>query len=388
LPDAGDHLENLEDKIVANGSPSRVDGRALGSRLRASKVAWKRLVYLGALTALVAVGVNYAIHSFVLAGADGLVLRQRIAVAVPYDARIRRVFVRPGDPIAVGDRIALVESVSINRSLAELSAERARLGSRIAGLEARKLMVASLLPYAEANAKQTQLFLDQLNGFGRDGVATNRYVQEMTTANFTAAERLASLRAENVSTSEEILQNRTALDEMSSAYQSLKDIYNDGVLVAAASGNVGSSVAPEGEVLVPGNSVLQVFSGEAFVLAYISDNFLVDLTEGQRVMVKGGGRSIASRIEKIFPMTDALPPEFQKPVRARDRAQVVRIALPVGESFAVEQKVHVTACLLDSCEGVFKAALSSAPKIAQRLKDWLDEQRLAITGAAKGTYPV
>jgi hypothetical protein len=87
-------------------------------------------------------------------------------------------------------------------------------------------------------------------------------------------------------------------------------------------------------------------------------------------------------------MTDALPPEFQKPVRARDRAQVVRIALPVGESFAVEQKVHVTACLLDSCEGVFKAALSSAPKIAQRLKDWLDEQRLVITGTAKGTYPV
>ena len=47
-----------------------------------------------------------------------------------------------------GQKIAVVESTSISRTLAELAVEKARLDTRIAAIEARQAAVGVLLPAA------------------------------------------------------------------------------------------------------------------------------------------------------------------------------------------------------------------------------------------------
>ena len=85
----------------------------MSKELRESKVAWKKLRKFMVAAALVAAGASgaYVVSTGgVFFGADGIVTRQRTAVAAPWpDARIREVYVRPGDSVEAGQKIAVVE---------------------------------------------------------------------------------------------------------------------------------------------------------------------------------------------------------------------------------------------------------------------------------------
>ncbi len=60
---------------------------------------------------------------------------------------------------------------------------------------------------------------------------------------------------------------------------------------------------------------------------------------------------VGGYIEKVLPVTEALPPEFQLPNRLRGRGQLVRIELSELNNFAIDQKVEVTTCYFDKCGG-------------------------------------
>jgi phage repressor protein C with HTH and peptisase S24 domain len=69
--------------------------------------------------------------------------------------------------------------------------------------------------------------------------------------------------------------------------------------------------------------------------------------------VKARGQTITASIQKILPVTEALPSEFQNPNRARMRGQMVRIELEDKASFAVDQKIEVTSCYVTGCKTGF-----------------------------------
>ena len=97
-------------------------------------------------------------------------------------------------------------------------------------------------------------------------------------------------------------------------------------------------------------------------MAYIPENYLFDIEAGQKVSVKGRGKVIPGYIEKVLPVTDALPPEFQLPNRVRGRGQLVRVGISGGENFAVDEKIQITSCLLNGCRiGVREMIQAAAP---------------------------
>ncbi len=108
----------------------------MSKELQASKVGWKKLRRV-VLTTMLLGGIGAAV-AYVLSGdsvllsADGIVTRQRVAVAAPWqDARIRDVYVRPGDKVEAGQTIATVESATMLRSLADSDhADAARRAER------------------------------------------------------------------------------------------------------------------------------------------------------------------------------------------------------------------------------------------------------------------
>jgi multidrug resistance efflux pump len=327
---------------------------AAPAQLRTSAIAWRRLRRIAMVIAVIAAAWGSWVYLLPGGGlflsADGLAMRDHFSVSAPYDGRIRQVFVNPGDHVEKGQTIAIVESASISRTLADLSAERARIGARIAQLEARQKVVSQLLPVAEESAKQAKAFLDELLKAETKGMTVARSLQEISAANFTATERVVSLKAEKESLQPELRANNSALEETNAAYAHLQRIYADGVLRAPVTGYIGSSVAHEGEVLVPGKDRLaEIFTGKSFVLAFIPETYLFDVEKGESVVVKARGKTVDGTIEKILPVTDALPPEFQLPGKARNRGQVARVALQYPDEFAVEEKVRVTGCLLADC---------------------------------------
>ena len=327
----------------------------MSNQLQASQVKWKRLRKL-VLTALFIGGAGgFAVYALaggsLMLDADGLVTRQTVAVASPWaDARIREINVRPGDWVEAGQKIAVVDSAAMSRSLADLAAEQARVTGRVAQLEARREVVKALLPMAKVAAEDTNAFMNTLQKANSNGLALTRSLQQMSTAQVQAMDKLLSLEAEKTSLETEITANQGALQQVSGAYADLQRTYGSGVLTAPASGYVGSHVGMVGEVLSAGATpVANIYSGTSYVLAYIPENYLFDVDQGQKVSIKGRGRMATGFIERVLPVTDALPPEFQLPNRVRGRGQLVRVELSQPKDFALDEKVRLTSCYMDKC---------------------------------------
>ena len=251
----------------------------------------------------------------------------------------------------------------MSRSLADLAAEQARVTGRVAQLEGRREVVKALLPMAKVAAKDTNAYMNTLQKANANGLALARSMQQMSTAQVQAMDKLLSLEAEKTSLETEITANQGALLQVSSAYADLQRTYGSGVLTAPASGYVGSHVGMVGEVLSAGTTpVANIYAGASYILAYIPENYLFDVEEGQKVSIKGRGRTATGYIERVLPVTDALPPEFQLPNRVRGRGQLVRVELSQPKDFALDEKVRLTSCYMDNCGlGVSKIIEAAIP---------------------------
>jgi hypothetical protein len=125
-----------------------------------------------------------------------------------------------------------------------------------------------------------------------------------------------------------------------------------------------------GEVLNGGKDrIANIYTGPSFVLAYIPESYLFDVEEGQKVAVKARGQTVAGYIEKVLPLTEALPPEFQLPNKTRGRGQLVQVALPDSNTFAIDQKSQITSCYFQSCgTGLSEAVRAGIPKMKEFAK--------------------
>ena len=342
-----------------------IDQETPARGLSASRVDWKRLRRYALHCGLLAFGIGGTVFYMgsgfggLLLRADGHVARERVAVASAFEGRVAEVFVRPGDHVVQGQRIAVVKSVAISRTLADLEAERARLTSKIAQLEARRQVILGTLPLAKSNAERAASFLGDLDRAQATGLALRKSLQEMTSASLSAAEHAAGLGAEQDSLSVELDADRAALERVISAYNELSATYADGMLYASVSGDIGATVAPIGQALSTGNgAVADIFTGKSFVLAYLPDSYLLAINEGQSVAVKARNEVLNGRIERILPLAQNLPSDLQHPNRVIERGRLVRIALPASNELPIDQRVRVTSCLVSDCRvGFMQAAL-------------------------------
>ena len=368
---------------------------AMNDELQASQIKWKRLrgfLFSTALmTASGGVGIYLLAGGSVLLNADGLVTRCRVAVASPWpDARVRQIVVRPGDWVEAGQKIAIVESAAMSRLLADLAAEKARVSSRLAQLSARRAVVKALLPSASANAAQTNAFLVTLQKARTRGIVVDRTIQTITAAKLDAMDKHLTLQEEVASLETEISSNQDALREVAAAYADSQKAYGSGLLSAPASGYIGSKVALVGEVLISGRAdVANIYTGPSYVVAYIPENYMFDVAEGQKLRVRGRGHVVAGRIDKVLPVTEALPPEFQLPNRARGRGQLARVALLDPENFAVDEKVQLTSCYLGGCRvgvtDIIKATVPGLVRSAPKLVVAADGSTMISSGSAGGS---
>ena len=357
------------------------------TELRTSSVNWKRfrrlMLHGGLLTCAVGGTVFYMNGSIsgVLLRADGMVSRERVAVAPAFEGRVAQVFVRPGDHVEKGQKIAIVKSAAISRTLADLAGDKARLMSKIAELEARRQIITDTLALAKSSADETASVLNSLSKARAAGLAINKSVQEMTAASLAATEHVATLQAEQRSLSAELYADRIAVGQAVSAYDELTAIYADGALYASASGDIGSSVASVGQTLAMGSTgIASIFTGESFVLAYVPDAYLFDVEEGQTVGVKARNEILNGRIDRILPFAESLPSDLQAPNRMLERGRLMRIALIEPNQFPVDQRVQVTTCFLTDCHvGVFQASLKQTHTALARLF----EVAMSIGSAAK-----
>ncbi|MCX8278686.1 HlyD family efflux transporter periplasmic adaptor subunit [Phyllobacterium sp. 0TCS1.6C] len=308
-----------------------------------------RSIYLLILGVLVLSLANYLVGGMFILSADGIVLAERYIVSAGYPATVDRVLVSEGDSVPEGTPLLELTSFDMVKEIAELSVRTSELAVRAGELQGKLAMNEALLPLAERSARESNDAILRLDRVSTRGLVLANRRDEALTANYRAAERYAQLQAESQVTAKELLVVETSQQIASDAVRKMKAIYGDGRIVAAVTGVVGSKIPVPGQVVRLGDEMLQINGGKAYLFAYLPDEYLFPLTKGTRIEVHGGSDRSTGTVERVLPIADALPAEFQNLLRPRDRSRLIRIALPEDHPFAVTQKVVIRGCVFGWC---------------------------------------
>lgn len=301
-----------------------------------------RAIYLALLGAFALLISNLLLGDLVMLRADGLVLRQRNAIDAAFVARVEAVTVKPGDVVAVGAPLFQLRSTAILDRLADLSARYADLVARSADFNIRAETVAELLPLASRRAEEAATTSARIDGLTDKQLLTAARQDEALRTVFDARQTLVSLQAQDRALNTELAALNDARANAAAALADLQLDYAAGQVAAPVSGTVGPVVPSPGEVFLPGETILSIYSGKAFVLAYLPRRYLFPIPVGKQVTVRNWRRSLTGEVVEILPVTDALPKEFQNTFKPADRSQLARIAIPDPVPFPLHEKVKIS----------------------------------------------
>jgi multidrug resistance efflux pump len=358
----------------------------LVNQVRAGGKNTARRVYLGTVTAAAIFLVLQLVGPFIFLDADGLVTKDRMTIAPDFNARILKVHVRPGDLVRTGDPLVTLSSSETLDRIAELTSKLGAIASRETQLAGRLKQASTLLPVAEDRKRRAQANYRALQDLARRQLTVPARVLDATRELFESEREEAQLRGEGGTVEQELSVTSSTRSDLARAIEDLRKSYNNGVIVAATGGQVGPKVVNPGTILKLGESALDIYSGESYVVAYLPTNRLYSVEGGDSVIITDGTSRARGRILRIEAMADALPPEFQNVFSSRERQQVARVELESGsEKLSVTSKVKVIGPISPTnILSMFKSAVSYATATVYRIAG-LEPEFGAVDNTAVGS---
>lgn len=330
----------------------------LATQQRKTTNARGRRIYLLLLGVFALALLNFAAGDFVFLHADGLVLRDRNLIDAAYVARVEEVRVREGDAVEAGEPLLVVQSMEILQQLGDLSARLADVAGRESDYRIRAETVAELLPLAVQREAATSEVVARLDAQADQRLFTQTRYDDALRERFDASETAVELEAQDRVLREGLEVVEAARQDAERAVEDLRTRYAGGTIAAPVSGAIGAEVPSRGEVFLPGETMLSVYAGEPYVLAYLPRRYLFPIAVGMEVTVESGRLSAIGEIVAILPVTDTLPEEFQNAFRPADRSQLARIAFREPPPFPLHDKVTISHSWLRS---LFSSRAVAAP---------------------------
>lgn len=303
----------------------RVD--ALANEVRARKGSLGRWLYLGAIAAFVIWLGDLFAGDLVYFKADGLVLRDRVVIATQYPASIDIVDVEEGDELATGQPLLTVRSQSVEETLAELSSELAVLLTRAADMRVRAEVIEAIGPVVSKNLSSAQAARASAENSRTRGLFTVAQRAELFEQELSNVRADAEIRAERTAIAADLPTIEAAVERAETALSRLTENYAGGALRAPTDGVVGYLHVAPGSVVRAGEPIMEIFHGEPFVLAFVPEGALYTLEPNDGVTVRLGFDSHAGVIERLYPVTAELPPEFADRFNQQRRAPLAKIRL-------------------------------------------------------------
>ncbi len=320
----------------------RVD--ALKNDVRAGGIAWGRYIYLGLLTGLFLFILNFFVGHLIFLRADGLVIKDSYTVSPLYTARIKAVNIKRGDIVTKDKVLIELESATLMQQLAQISTNVADLTSKTAQIKARTKVAKILLPTAREHANETTRILTKFKaGNNKDYITSTRFEEAMSNK-LRANTNLSKLEAESSVFTEELGLIEDAQRDAKQALKNLKKLYNKGQVTSPVSGIIGSKLVSVGDVILPGTPMLRVYTGPAYILAFLPKSYFFSLKETQQVVIQSGALKAFGTIEAMLPLAASLPKEFQNSIKPTGRQRLMRIKIETKDHpFVIAQNIIIRA---------------------------------------------
>jgi multidrug resistance efflux pump len=300
-----------------------------------------RLIYLSLVLAFAWYVTSTLIGQLVILDASGLVTSNRFVVGAAYTARVVNANVAPGQKVRPGDVIATLESSDVLTSIAQLAQNIAVIEARQQAIVKQRRVVENLIPVAERRLQTAQEGETKLSHDPTGGYTSQVYKVSVLTEAYDAERDLATLRTDADSAGTELSTVDTNLDEIRAAMDKMRQSYADGVVKAPVDGTVSAAVAAPGQVLTAGQPVMEILTGSPYVLAYLPNGRLYDVSPGERVVLTDGVHTVDAHVERIDMVADNLPSEFRTTFGIHERQQVMRVVPDEPMPFPYLSRVSV-----------------------------------------------
>ena len=302
-----------------------------------------RYVYLTLLIGFAALLFDLLAGDLVYLRGDGMVAQNVAIVGPEYPGAVLSVGVAAGDTVEQGQPVAVLRSQSMIKDIKDLNAEVVSAEVRLEELYIRRQKLAGLIPEARKRAETTDDYRERIAKLGRSGLAT---IKGSTTADASAYQALEELREleEKASLVEaDVAKFKQIAARARRTLEEIEAVYDGGVLRTAEAGLVGNVLVAPGEGVKQGQSLVEVFHGPRYVLAYVPVGALYDVSPGDRVVIRVGFHTLDGLIEGRQPLAHRLPDEFQRSFRTVDRMQLVRVRMTGdGEPPPLFTEVEIT----------------------------------------------
>jgi multidrug resistance efflux pump len=307
--------------------------------VRASRRKKGRYIYiLLVLGAFVYIGDKF-LGPYVWLDAGGLVSADRTMISVPDEAQVLTIDVTPGEKVHKGEVLATVHSSRVTQNVADLKTRYADAEAKAAELNIKRNVANAVAKVAAERLKVAEDNLKKLST--SRAFVTDLTYQASIAQLYQAQFEVATQKAQREGSVDQLQQLNTSMRDAENAINDIEARYNGGVMRAPDDGIIGSQTASVGDVLRPGDLLLELYTGRRYVLAYLETDTLYTVHVGDKVHVTAGFRTSDGLVTELRPFAVQLPPEFQKTFRPRGRGQVAKIEFQ-NSDFPLSTKVQVT----------------------------------------------
>lgn len=302
-----------------------------------------RYVYLTAVLGVFFYLINLFVGPFLWLKAEGLVVSDYIIIASPYEVQVTKIAAQPGQRVRKGDVLAHVHSPQVAESVASLTARAAETTARQAEIAIKLEVANTVMKTADERLAEAEAQVRKVNASRNStGFVSDTFIGSVQKDRYAAMQEKASREAERRAAVQQLPQLERSQAEARAALEQLRTTYNGGVIVAPAEGIIGPKIVVLGDVIRPGDHLMQLYVGTKYALIYLETGTLHEAHVGDRVAVADGFKQTNGTISEVLSLTVPLPTEFQKVFRPPTRGQVAKITLDAESIFPIPSKVAVT----------------------------------------------
>lgn len=305
---------------------SRID--RLKTEVRVSKGSFiSKWIYITVVSLMIISILDLFFGDYFYFNAQGLVAQKQYVVATQYTTSIQQLHVNIGDKVEKDQLVSSGASMEILNNLALLRARLSEVYTRKIELTTRTNILRETISVALKRSEEIAKMVTKNKGAVEKGLITTQRYAQLLEDEYESVSDYARIKSEIEGSNTELLVIEKIIKQANATIDGLTKIYNGGDIYSRASGIVSSINISPGSIVKSGEPLMEILTGENYVIAYATPGTFSTPTVGSEVMVRYGVNTVKGKISEIYPISYKLPDELQKAFRPKDRSQLLRITL-------------------------------------------------------------
>ncbi len=301
-----------------------------------------RRIYLITLVIFCISILNHFQGGRIMLRATGTIERDLVQIDAPFVMQVQEVLVEPGDSVVAGQPIIRFDSVEMRLELNAIetieqqnSAALHKLNTRAEILQNQESQLLDYLEKLRVELKSTEALLAKKLIANTQVLSLRKDVMDLET-------RIEQIHNEMSQTQTDINFYNQQLANLDGQKTTIRELFHDGFIAAPITGEIGSNIASQGEVLIVGEPIFEVNHGTSYARVYIPNEHIFDIKKDMPVTVKLQTRKIEGIVREVLLLSEVTPQEFNNSVRAPGRQQMLKVDLLHAGDLPINQQVYVS----------------------------------------------